>query len=114
MAIKRIWHGWTTPENADAYWGVLSGDVIPGIEAKSIQGYRGMEVLRRDRGSEVEFVTIMTFDSLESVIEFQGEDYARCYVPDVAKAVLERWDERAAHFEVLGSWADPEGSEDIG
>ena len=101
MAIKRIWHGWTTPENAEAYRTVLTGIVIPGIEDKSIQGYRGIEVLRHDHESEVEFVTLMTFDSLQSVIDFQGPDYERCYVPDAAQEVLKRWDLRAAHFEVL-------------
>ena len=53
MAIKRIWHGWTTPENADVYWTVLSETVVPGIEAKSIEGYRGIQILRRDHESEV-------------------------------------------------------------
>jgi len=101
MAIKRIWHGWTTRENAQAYRTVLLGQVIPGIEAKSIAGYRGIEVLKRDLGSETEFITIMTFDSLQSVIDFQGEDYERCYVPDVAQDVLKRWDLRSAHYEVL-------------
>ena len=90
--------------NAEAYWTVLSGTVIPGIEAKSIQGFRGVEVLRHDHADEVEFVTIMTFDSLQSVIDFQGEDYARAYVPDVAQAVLSRWDTRCAHYEILGKW----------
>lgn len=107
MAIKRVWHGWTTPENAAAYWSVLSGTVIPGIEAKDIQGYRGIEILRQDHDSEVEFVTIMTFDSIQSVINFQGEDYARSYVPDVAQAVLSRWDQTAAHYEVLDERANP-------
>ena len=101
MTIKRIWHGWTTPGNADAYWTVLRDSVIPGIEAKSIPGYRGIEVLRHDHDTEVEFVTMMTFDSLDSVIAFQGEDYARAYVPDAAQAVLSRWDLAAAHYEVL-------------
>lgn len=100
MSIKRVWHGWTTPENAEAYWSVLTETVIPGIEARSIQGYRGIEVLRRDHESEVEFVTMMTFDSIQSVINFQGEDYARSHVPAVAQAVLKRWDLTAAHFEV--------------
>jgi len=101
MAIKRIWHGWTTIENAESYWRVLSGTVIPGIEARSIEGYRGIEVLRRAHESEVEFVTIMTFDSLQDIVSFQGEDYARSYVPDVARAVLKRWDATASHYEVL-------------
>jgi heme-degrading monooxygenase HmoA len=101
MAIKRLWRGWTTPGNADAYWAVLIETVIPGIEAKGIPGYRGIEVLRRDLGEEVEFVTIITFESLQSVIDFQGEDYTRSYVPDVARAVLSRWEEHAAHYEAL-------------
>ncbi len=107
MAIKRIWHGWTTPDNAEAYWTVLSETVIPGIEAKSIPGYRGFEVLRCDHDTEVEFITIITFDSIESVISFQGEDYARAYVPDAAQQVLSRWDQRCAHFEVLDVRANP-------
>ncbi len=101
MAIKRIWHGWTTPENAEAYGTVLLGEVLPGIEEKRIKGYRGIEVLRRDRPTETEFVTIMTFDSLQSVVDFQGEDYERCYVPDAAQRVLDRWDLTAAHYEVV-------------
>ena len=107
MAIKRVWHGWTTPENAEAYWTVLSETVIPGIEAKTIPGYRGIQVLRRDHESEVEFVTMMTFDSIQSVIDFQGEDYACAYVPEPAQAVLKRWDQTAAHFEVLDERANP-------
>lgn len=61
--------------------------MIPGIEAKNIAGNRGIELLRRDLEDEVEFITIMTFDSLQSVIDFQGEDYQRCYVPDAAQRV---------------------------
>ena len=101
MGIKRIWHGWTTPENAEAYRTVLLEKVLPGIEAKGIQGYRGIEVLQRNHETETEFITIMTFDSVQSVIDFQGEDYERCYVPDTAQKFLERWDLRSAHYEVL-------------
>jgi antibiotic biosynthesis monooxygenase (ABM) superfamily enzyme len=99
MSIKRIWHGWTTPENADIYKNVLLNKVIPGIEAKKIPGYHGIEILRREIGDEVEFVTIMTFDDLQNVINFQGEDYKRSYVPDEAKSVLKRWDLEAAHYD---------------
>jgi hypothetical protein len=90
MTIKRIWHGWTTIEDADSYWSVLTGTVIPGIEAKAIEGYQGIEVLRREHECEVEFLTIMSFDSIQSVINFQGPDYARSYVPEAARAVLQR------------------------
>ncbi len=103
MAIKRIWHGWTSPENADAYVNLLRQVVIPGIEAKQIPGYAGFEVLRKDLDDEVEFITIITFQSLENVIAFQGEDYTRSYVPDEAQKVLKRWDERASHYQAIES-----------
>lgn len=100
--IARIWHGWTTPENADAYERVLRTEVIPGIEAMAIPGLRGsVEVLRRDREDEVEFLTIMRFDSLDAVKAFVGEDHEVAHVPAAARAVLKRFDARSAHYEVV-------------
>lgn len=101
MAIRRIWRGWTSPENADTYQALLHDEVFPGIEAKQIPGYLRIELLRRDLADEVEFVTIMTFESLQNVIDFQGEDYARSYVPAAAQEVLKRWDQVASHYEVV-------------
>ena len=101
MAIKRIWHGWTTKENSDKYQNILHNEVLPGIEAKNIPGYRKIEVLRIDLENEVEFVTIMTFDSLQNVIDFQGEDYKKCYVPDAAQKVLKKWDLETVHYELV-------------
>ena len=101
MAVKRIWHGWTTPGNAENYEELLHKEIFPGIEAKEIEGYRCVEVFRRDLDTEVEFVTIMTFDSFKSVIDFQGKDYEKCYVPDSAQKVLKRWDKVAEHFDVV-------------
>ena len=77
MAIKRVWHGWTTKENADKYQNILQNEVIPGIEAKKIPGFKQIEVLRIELKNEVEFVTIMTFESLQNVIAFQGENYKK-------------------------------------
>ncbi len=99
MAIKRVWHGWTTPESAKAYEKLLREEVFPVIEAKQIPGYRQVELWRREHEDEVEFVTVMTFDSLQSVIDFQGENYERAYVPDAAQKVLKRWDDLSAHYE---------------
>jgi antibiotic biosynthesis monooxygenase (ABM) superfamily enzyme len=98
--IKRIWNGYTTRENADAYERLLDSFVFPGIEAKKIPGYRSIELLRRDNGEEVQFTTIMSFDSLENVIAFQGPDYEAAYVPAEARKLLKRWDERSTHHEV--------------
>ena len=65
--IFRIWHGWTTPENADRYEALLKEEIFPGIASKNISGYRGIQLLRRHLNNEVEFMTIMQFESFEAV-----------------------------------------------
>ena len=99
--ICRLWRGWTTPANAAAYEAIVRGEVIPGIEARRITGFRHIDLMRRESGDEVEFQTLMWFDDLASIIAFAGDDYAVSHVPAAARAVLSRFDERAAHYEVI-------------
>jgi len=98
--ISRIWHGWTVPANADAYEALLKSEIFTGIQNRNISGYRGIHLLRRDVGDEVEFITIMWFDSLESVRIFAGEDYEVAVVPPKARALLARFDARSQHYAV--------------
>ena len=99
--ICRVWRGWTTPENADAYERIVRGDVIPGIEGRKIAGFRHIDLMKREFGDEVEFHTLMWFDSLDAIKAFMGEDYSIGHVPPQARAVLERFDVRVAHYEVI-------------
>jgi heme-degrading monooxygenase HmoA len=99
--IARIWRGWTTPANADAYQRIVGEEVLPGIAGRHLDGYHGAYLLRRELDDEVEFATIMLFDSLEHVRAFAGEDYEAAYVPPRARAVLARFDGRSAHYETL-------------
>lgn len=103
--IERIWHGWTTAENADAYERLLNEEVIAGIKERQIPGFRGIRVLRREAGEEVEFVTLMTFDSLEAVREFAGEEYEVAVVPPAARDVLAHFDDRSLHYVVRATHA---------
>ena len=98
--IARIWYGWTTPENADAYEALLKTEIFPGILARNIAGFLRIELLRAPAGEEVEFATVMWFDSLQSVKAFAGADYEAAVVPQKARAVLKRFDARSRHYEV--------------
>ena len=100
--ISRIWHGWTTPANADTYEALLKEEIFAGIQNRHIRGFEGIQLLRRDVVDEVEFITIMRFDSLDAVREFAGEDYEVAVVPDSARAVLSHFDVRSQHYEVRG------------
>jgi heme-degrading monooxygenase HmoA len=98
--ICRVWHGWTTPANADAYEALLRGEVFRLIAERAIAGYRGIELLRRVEGEEVAFVTLMWFESLDAVRVFAGDEYEESVVPAAARRLLTRYDARAAHYDV--------------
>ena len=99
--IGRIWHGWTTLENADKYEKLLKEEIFPGIAAKNVPGYKEIQLFRRPiDNNEVEFLTIMWFESWEAVKAFAGEDYQHAYVPPKARKVLARFDERSQHYEI--------------
>jgi hypothetical protein len=102
--VARIWHGWTTAENADVYQAVVEGEVFPGILERHIPGLVGAHLMRDDEvvDEEVEFTTIIWFERLEDVKIFMGEDYRRAHLPESARAVLKRFDSEARHFHVLG------------
>ncbi len=99
--ISRVWHGWTSRENADAYEELLRTEIFSGIAKRSIHGYRGIHLLRRDVDDGVEFVTIMWFDSLDAVRTFAGKDYEVAVVPPEARQLLSRFDSRSAHYDVI-------------
>jgi antibiotic biosynthesis monooxygenase (ABM) superfamily enzyme len=101
--IYRIWHGYTTPENAPDYEGLLKREIFHGIEQKNLIGFRGIDLIRRRNGDEEEFITIMRFDSIDNVKAFTGEDYETAYVPAEARKVLKRYDARSQHYELRES-----------
>jgi hypothetical protein len=98
--ISRIWHGWTTPANADAYESMLRGEIFPWIEGRHLSGFHGIQLLRRELGHEVEFVTIMWVASMDSVREFAGDDPEAAVVLPEAQALLARFDARSQHYEM--------------
>ena len=99
--IARIWHGYTTQSNADAYEKLLKQEVFASIEEKQVKGYLGIQLLKRQLKTEVEFTTIMLFENLEAVKQFAGENYELAYVPAKAKEILQRFDENSIHCEVI-------------
>ena len=98
--ISRIWHGYTSHANADLYEALLRSEIFVGIQGRQIAGYQGIQLFRRNVGDEVEFVTVMWFDSIEAVQSFAGEDYQVAVVPPKARALLARFDARSQHYEV--------------
>lgn len=101
--IFRLWHGWTTPAQTDAYEQLLTGQIAPGILERGIPGLRELRVLRRDPreldpATETEFLTAMTFDDLAAIAEFTGGDPSNSVVPAAARRLLSRFDDHSQHY----------------
>jgi antibiotic biosynthesis monooxygenase (ABM) superfamily enzyme len=94
--ITRLWRGWTAPENATAYESFLLSELFPSM--RDIPGFRSADVLRRDDGGEVAFVTLTRFDSLNAIRAFAGEDYERAVIEPTARDLLAHYDAQAQHF----------------
>ena len=99
--ICRIWHGWATKANADAYERLLRNEIFAGILRREIPGFRAIDFLRRSVPEGAEFVTLMWFDSVEAVQSFAGPDYEIAVVPAEARQLLLRFETRSAHYTVV-------------
>jgi hypothetical protein len=90
--IGRIWHGYTTLINADAYEELLKSEIFSSIRGRNILGFQEIQLFRRNLEREVEFITIMWFDSIEAVRVFAGANYQAAVVPPKARALLSHFD----------------------
>jgi len=86
--IARIWHGWTKPADAKAYENMLRNEIFPSAE-----------LFIREDGDEVEFVTLLRFDSMEGVKEFAGADEIRPVIYPGVERLLTRMD-RSQHYRI--------------
>ncbi len=96
--IARLWRGWTSIENAEAYEKLLREQVLPGL--RQIDGYRGGYILRQEGNDEVEFVVMNLFESLEAVRAFAGPDYTVPVFDPEARQLLSKVEPLARHYEV--------------
>lgn len=95
--IVRIWRGWTSIENATRLERVLREQAIPGIEANKPKGLKGIELLIMENNNEVQFTTVMYFDSIESVKAFAGDDYTKAHIDSSVAPLLLRYDQIVEH-----------------
>jgi heme-degrading monooxygenase HmoA len=96
--IARVWHGWTKPEHADSYEAMLKPELLPGLS--KVKGFKGSYLLRRNVGGEVEFITIIFWESLDAIRAIAGADYETAVIPEDRRKYLSRFDSKAAHYEI--------------
>ncbi len=85
--------------DADAYSAMLQPELVPGVS--KVTGYIGSYLCRRDLAEEVEFTTVMLWESVEALVAFAGEDYERAVIPQERRKLLKRFDATSVHAEVV-------------
>jgi antibiotic biosynthesis monooxygenase (ABM) superfamily enzyme len=98
--IARIWHGWTAAEDAETYEAMLRNEIFPAIARRDIPGYHGAELFIREDGAEVEFVTLLRFDSMAAVEAFAGPKSGWPVIYPKAEPLLKRMDEESRHYRI--------------
>jgi hypothetical protein len=73
--IARIWRGRTAAVRADEYARYLYEHGIRPLEEKAL----GVQLLREDRATESEFLTISYWESVEAMSRFAGSDPRRIH-----------------------------------
>lgn len=114
--ITRVWRGWTTKANADAYVKLLQTKVFPDIHQHSDKGLIDINFHRRDIATEdtVEFLTIMRFENMDAINRWRGNSYdftnpddQAAQVPQEARELLKDYDQYAKHFVNVYHHSDP-------
>ena len=100
--IARVWYGWTSCENARKYEKLLREEVLLEIAQRSIPGYKGAELFVREaENNEMEFITLLRFETLDAVKIFAGKDYEQPVIPPDARRLLTRHSERSRHYTIV-------------
>ncbi|MGH2699495.1 MAG: antibiotic biosynthesis monooxygenase family protein [Actinomycetota bacterium] len=98
--IARIWRGAVRPTDGDDYAEYMRRTGL--AEYRSTPGNLSALMLRRDLKDRTEFVMVTTWESMDAVKAFAGDDPERAvYYPEDERFLIER-DPTVAHYEIAG------------
>ena len=100
--IERHWKGIARIDQSDYYIKHLITETFP--KASLMKGFVKATILKRPVAEGVEFLIITTWDSIEAVRQFAGDQVEVANVPTAARAMMVTFDEFARHYEVAGLW----------
>jgi heme-degrading monooxygenase HmoA len=96
--ISRHWTGLVKKERANDYILHLQNDTFKKI--KILPGFISANILQRELEDGIEFLIITTWENIEAIKQFAGENYQVAVVPQIAKEMMIRFDSEAKHYEI--------------
>jgi heme-degrading monooxygenase HmoA len=97
--ISRQWRGVANRSDADNYIAHLKTETFPLLS--KIAGFRKAQILRRLVAEGVEFRIVTTWDSIESIRKFAGENAEIAVVPERVQAMMVSYEQSVEHYEVV-------------
>ena len=99
--IIRMWHGRVNRNDAPAYREFLKQRAIP--DYQSVEGNIDVKILERQEEDATHFITMTTWESLDAIKAFAGENLERAkYYPEDEGYLLE-FEPTVVHYEVVGT-----------
>lgn len=103
--IARMWRGSALPEKAEEYARHLENSVLP--ELQQIDGFQGLQLMRRESSDSVEFIVMTLWDSMESIHSFAGKNAEVAVVAPAAQPLFREYDMTVKHFDVVLNTSKP-------
>lgn len=97
--IARIWRATATHAKATTYQHHFATIVVPHL--KTIEGFSGASLLRREANDGIELVALTLWQSLDSILAFTGPDPDKAIVDADAQAMLAAFDTTAGNYEIV-------------
>jgi heme-degrading monooxygenase HmoA len=97
--ITRTWRGRVGRPRADAYPKHFREVVVP--ELRTIPGFLGAQLSRREEGDVVEFLVLTRWQSIDAVGAFAGPEVDKAIIEPGAVAALDDFDDTARHYELI-------------
>jgi heme-degrading monooxygenase HmoA len=98
--VLRQWRGVVRPGLADQYLRHLRGETLPLL--KRLPGFIDATIMKREIDDGTEFQVTTVWRALQDIEAFAGADVTIAVVPPAAQALMVRFDDRAAHYEIVG------------
>jgi heme-degrading monooxygenase HmoA len=96
--VSRHWTGVTKPGKAPDYIAHLKKDTF--LKLLSIPGFVRASILQRDLPEGIEFLIITIWENMEAIQAFAGAEADTAVVPQVARDLMIRFDEKVRHYTV--------------
>ncbi|MGC1372714.1 MAG: antibiotic biosynthesis monooxygenase [Candidatus Sulfotelmatobacter sp.] len=96
--IARVWHGYTKPENADAYEALLKPELLPGISKK--KGYKGTIFCGGKLAPRLNLSPLCSGIQSIRFARLQVLDYETAIIPEERRKYLSKYDAKSAHYEI--------------